>query len=150
MTGDRIVAGDEAEFVGGACSCKSGGPSKLPSRLRASTVNKPRHFKLRTEKKKANALPQRTQSSQRRERQRLYHRGSRGAVEGPENAEICRGKRKPRPGHTLRASSARESDQFSVVSYKFRRREPKSTDMSVCAAEAEESLEPGEAHGARR
>src|SRR5208337_4275558 len=27
------------------CNCKSGGPSKLPSRLRASRVNKPPHSK---------------------------------------------------------------------------------------------------------
>ena len=60
MTGDRIVAGDEAEFVSGACSSKSGGPSKLPSRLRASRVNKPWHSKLRTEKKQAKAYTEDT------------------------------------------------------------------------------------------
>jgi len=53
MTGDRIVARDDAEFVGGACSCKSGGPSKL-------RVNKPQHSKLRTEKKKAKAYTENT------------------------------------------------------------------------------------------
>ena len=40
---DRVfhVAGDELQIVGGDGGCKSGGPSKLPSRLRARRVNKP-------------------------------------------------------------------------------------------------------------
>ena len=37
---------EEVGFGGGACNRKSGGPSKLPSKIGASRVNKPPHSKI--------------------------------------------------------------------------------------------------------
>src|SRR5208283_2777151 len=59
---DRVfhVAGDALQIVGGDGGCKSGGPSKLPSRLRASRVspsrlrvNKPPHSKMGKEPRRS-------------------------------------------------------------------------------------------------
>src|SRR5208282_1643394 len=49
---DRVfhVAGDALQIVGGDGGCKSGGPSKLPSRLR---VNKPPHSKMGKEPRRS-------------------------------------------------------------------------------------------------